>query len=266
MRTWDRETQHGPLSGRIGAMASTSDQPTVLAVQNTPDGGPGRLRTWLEDAGVAVEVIAAHADETLPEHLRHQGLIVLGGGMLPDDDQRGPWLPRTRELTRQALEHEIPMLGICLGGQLLAHVAGGRVEGNHGPPEYGSTQIELRPEAGTDRVFADLPPIVSAIEHHVDAITSIPSGTVWLAQSERCPYQAIRVGECAWGTQFHPEATVENVRRWEPSGVREAGFNPDELIARAQADEEAATAVWRRLAGRFADLVKSVPVASVGGG
>ncbi len=240
-------------------MTLTSEQASVLVVQNEPDGGPGRVADWLVEADVGVEVIDAYGDGVLPEWLEHQGLIVLGGGMLPDDDQRGHWLPRTRELTRQALDRHVPMLGICLGGQLLAHVAGGRVEGNHGLPEYGSTRIELRPAADDDPLFSVLPAVVTAIEHHVDAITSVPADVVWLAESERCPYQAIRVGDCAWGTQFHPEATVENVRRWDNSAIRQAGFDRDELIDRAEADHAASTAAWRQLIAQFAAVVKSAP-------
>jgi GMP synthase (glutamine-hydrolysing) len=236
-------------------MIDAAARPTALVVRNQPNGGPGRVGAWLEAAGVRLEVVEAYAGEPLPTRLRHAGLLVLGGGLLPDEDENGAWLPATRELTRQALDARVPMLGICLGGQLLAHVAGGTVRGNHGLPEFGSTPIRLRIPAAGDPLFGGLPATVPAIEHHVDAITALPPGATWLARSEHCPYQAFRVGDRAWGVQFHPEATAESVRRWRPEDVRAAGFDHDDLIARAESDQPASTAAWQAVTERFAALL-----------
>ncbi|HET6635458.1 MAG TPA: type 1 glutamine amidotransferase [Streptomyces sp.] len=226
----------------------------VLAVQHTPAGGPGRFGDWLQERGLRLEVLRPFDGDVLPERPEDRALLVLGGGYLPDDDARAPWLPRTRALVRAALEHGTPVLGICLGGQLLAHVAGGTVRGEHGAPEAGSTVLSLRPEAAGDPLFGGLPQQVRAIEHHVDAITELPPGARWLMHSERCPYQAFRCGERAWGVQFHPEATAANVARWDQDRLRAQGFDPEELLRTAQREEAASEAVWRQLADRFADV------------
>jgi GMP synthase-like glutamine amidotransferase len=103
-------------------------RPSVLIVQNTPAGGPRRLAGWLTAEDLEVDVVVASGGTPLPETLGHDALIVLGGGYMPDDDHRAPWLAQTRALATQALEQGRPMLGICLGGQLLALVADGMAE------------------------------------------------------------------------------------------------------------------------------------------
>lgn len=222
----------------------------VLIVQHSRTGGPGRLGEWLEAEGLKLEVVHAHAGEPLPARLDHAALVVLGGGYLPSDDERAPWLPATRSLVRQAIDTAVPYFGICLGGQMLAEVAGGEVRGNHGEPENGSTPVTFLADAAGDPLFHDAPAVVPAIEHHKDAITALPPGAAWLARSESCPYQALRVGERAWGVQFHPEVSPERIRGWEVDG-----FDPAEVYARAVADEPVSTPVWRAMAGRFARLV-----------
>ncbi|EHN78117.1 type 1 glutamine amidotransferase [Streptomyces coelicoflavus] len=227
----------------------------LLVVQNHRGGGPGRFGDWLRADGVSTDVVHAYAGAPLPRRPGHDGVLVLGGGYLPDDDVRAPWLAPTRALVARAVERGVPVFGICLGGQLLALVAGGTVRGAHGEPEVGSTPLTLRPEAGDDPLFRGLPERVTAVEHHVDAVTALPPGATWLMASERCPYQAFRVGERAWGVQFHPEAGADRVRSWDAGRLRARGLDPVELSRRAELDEPAAGAVWREVARRFAAVV-----------
>lgn len=222
----------------------------VLVVQNSRSGGPSRWGTWMEEAGLRLDVVHAYDGAPVPDRLEHDAMIVLGGGYLPGDDHRAPWLAPTRKLVAQALADEVPLFGICLGGQMLAEVAGGEVTADAGAPENGSLPVTIRPEAAGDPLFHGLPGVVPAIEHHVDAITALPPGAVWLAETERCPYQAFRVGGRAWGVQFHPEVLPARIREW-----RADGFDPDEVYARAVADEPVSTPIWHQVARRFADLV-----------
>ncbi|MEV4178999.1 type 1 glutamine amidotransferase [Nonomuraea sp. NPDC049709] len=222
----------------------------ILVVQNSRSGGPGRVGDWLAEAGLELDVVLAHEGAPLPARLEHDAMIMLGGGYLPDDDDRAPWLRDARRLMGQALAEGVPLLGICLGGQMLAQVAGGEVTGDTGAPENGSLPLTIRPEAAADPLFHGLPPVVPAIEHHKDAITRLPAGAVHLAETESCPYQAFRMGERAWGVQFHPEVLPARIRAW-----RADGFDPAEVYARAVADEPLSTPVWHRVTGRFAALV-----------
>ncbi|GAA2537070.1 type 1 glutamine amidotransferase [Streptomyces fimbriatus] len=150
----------------------------MLVVRNTPAGGPGRVGSWLREAGLRLEVVRACAGEPLPGLLEHRALVVLGGGCLPYEDERAPWLPALRRLTGQALQEATPTPGVCPGGQLLAHVAGGTAKGRHGEPEYGSTPVRLRADARGDALFGGLPAVTPAIERHVDAITDLTGSRV----------------------------------------------------------------------------------------
>ncbi len=230
---------------------------TVLVVQNGPQGGPRRVGRWLEEAGLTLRVAHGYAGDPVPEEPGgHAAVLVLGGGYMPDEDDRAPWLKPTRALVAAALETSIPVLGICLGGQLLAQVAGGDVAAQSGIPEFGSTPLTLRPEAADDPLFHGLPAGVSAIERHVDVITALPPGARWLAESRDCPYQAFRVGDRAWGTQFHPEVPAERLAAWDPEPLRRRGLDPEELSRRARAAEPVAEAAWHTVTRRFAAVVR----------
>src|SRR5690606_25580394 len=148
----------------------------VLVVQNSRSGGPSRWGAWMEEAGLRLDVVHAYDGAPVPDRLEHDAMIVLGGGYLPGDDHRAPWLAPTRKLVAQALADEVPLFGICLGGQMLAEVAGGEVTADAGAPENGSLPVTIRPEASGDPLFHGLPGVVPAIEHHVDAITALPPG------------------------------------------------------------------------------------------
>ncbi|MDB1089169.1 type 1 glutamine amidotransferase [Streptomyces sp. ACA25] len=226
----------------------------ILVVQNTPEGGPQRFGEWLTDAGAALEVVHGYAGAAVPSRPRHDAVVVLGGGFMPDDEVRAPWLKPTRALVGEAVGRGIPVFGICLGGQLLAQVAGGTVTADAGAPELGSVPLTLRAEAGNDPLFHGLPRSVPAVQRHVDAVTALPPGAHWLARSARCPYQAFRVGSRAWGVQFHPEVPADRLRHWDAESVRRHGFDPEELHRGAMAAEPAAVRAWRTVARRFARL------------
>ena len=230
----------------------------VLVVENSPTSGLRRFESWWAEDGLELNIVRAHA-EPLPELDSFAALVLLGGGMMPTDDAKSPWLPRERALASTALEDGVPLLGICLGGQMLAVVAGGEVRESHGLPEAGSTPLALLPAAAADPLFAGLPGEVRAMEHHKDAITALPPGAVWLARSERCPYQAFRLGECAWGLQFHPEVPGARVAQWDRQALVDDGFDPDALARRAEADEPTSAPIWRRFATAFAKVVAGTP-------
>jgi GMP synthase-like glutamine amidotransferase len=134
-------------------------------------------------------------------------------------------------------------------------VAGGTVRAHHGAPESGSVPIHLRADAHSDALFSTLPATTTAIANHVDAITELPPNATWLARNDQCPYQGFRVGDAAWGVQFHPEADAARVRRWDPDQLRAKGFDPEQVYARALADEPASAAAWQAFTQRFANLV-----------
>ncbi|MDE9366792.1 type 1 glutamine amidotransferase [Luteipulveratus sp. YIM 133132] len=240
-----------------------STQQTVLLVQNAEGSGPGRLVEWITEAGLRPVVLRADAGEPVPtEPGTHAAVVLLGGGLLPDDDARAPWLEAERTLARTCLRTRTPLLGICLGGQLLAVVAGGRVAADHGKPEKGVTGVHIRADARDDPLLGALRGSVPAVESHRDAITALPQDAVWLASSERCPYQAFRLGAAAWGLQMHPEVHADRIASWDPADVRELGFDPEEVTARARSQSDLLEATWSGVLRRFLVLA-GTPLSTV---
>ncbi|WGW11253.1 type 1 glutamine amidotransferase [Saxibacter everestensis] len=231
--------------------------PRILVVQNSAGSALRRFGEWWAEDGLAVDIVRAFDGDAIPDLGGYHALVLLGGGLMPDEDDRAPWLPREREVTREALQAGLPLLGLCLGGQLMAHVAGGKVQAKHGLPENGSTELTRLPEAENDALFGPLPRSFQAIEHRVDSITELPPDAVWLASSERCPIQAFRLGNAAWACQFHPEVGADRVQAWDREELAEQGFDPDDIVRKAVAAEPVSEPQWRAFAQRFADLVKS---------
>lgn len=228
--------------------------PRVLVVLNDPDSTPGRIPEWLPEFGLTPEVVPG---PELPESLAgYAGLILLGGGLMPDDDEHYPFLVRERALAEKALAGGVPALGICLGGQLLAHISGGQVVEKSGQTERGMCRLEVLPEAADDPVFGQFAGgALDMIEHHQDSITvAPPTGTV-LVSTDICPVQAFRLGDVAWGLQFHPEAFPERVATWDADKLRAQGVDPDALAADAMARAPKNEAQARAVFGAWAGLV-----------
>ena len=141
----------------------------------------------------------------------YDAVFVFGGHMNVDDEREHPWLVDEDTLLRRLVEHRTPLLGVCLGGQLLAKAMGADV-GPSPEPERGFVRVELTDAAADDAVFGSLPREFDAFQLHNYAF-DVPPGAAELARSRVCA-QAFRVGESAWGLQFHPEVRVEQVERW----------------------------------------------------
>jgi GMP synthase (glutamine-hydrolysing) len=141
----------------------------------------------------------------------YAGVLVFGGSMHADQDDHHPWLQEETLLLQRLLDQHVPLLGVCLGAQLLARAA-------HAPvfpsstPEIGWFPVELTEEARDDALLSRLPERFDAFQWHYYT-HGLPACAVELARSEVCT-QAFRLGECAWGVQFHPEVTLEQVETW----------------------------------------------------
>jgi GMP synthase-like glutamine amidotransferase len=224
-----------------------------------PDGGhSGLLRDAAAAAGHELVEWTPGAGEPMPGALGDfDGVAVFGGGMNLADQGRLPWLTGEVELLRDALERRMPVLGICLGAQLLASAHGGLVERSTTGPEIGPGLVARRDAADTDPLFRHVPYLPDVVQWHSDEITELPLGAVLLAASTRYPHQAFRLGDRAWGLQFHIECDPEMLAAWARSDsavLDELGYDP-ELVVAATADilgdvEES----WQPLAARFASL------------
>jgi GMP synthase (glutamine-hydrolysing) len=188
--------------------------PTILVVQPDAEDPPERLGEWLQRDGFDVRVIRPYQGDPVPARLEEDALVVLGGDMSATEVAGYPWLTDIMRLMGSAVAGASPTLGICLGGQLLAASLGGRVESGANGMEAGTVHIHPTAEAGSDPLFGRLPWPVRMITMHRDAITELPPGAVWLAESNPYPHQAFRVGAVGWGVQFHPEVSAATYAQW----------------------------------------------------
>lgn len=226
----------------------------MLVVQPSPSDPVGRLGTWLQDAGLELEVVDA---PDFPDAIDgYAGLVVMGGPMGATDDHDVAWLPRLRALLRAAVTAQVPVLGVCLGGQLLAAAHGGRVVRDPDGPEIGAQLVAKRSAAATDPLFRSLPITPDVIQWHFDTIGTLPPGAVHLASSPACENQAFRLGRVAWGLQFHIETTPAAVQAWADQDAGQlAGYDLDAVVARAAAVHPDLAEVWRPFAESFAGVV-----------
>lgn len=185
----------------------------VLVLQHVPRETLGSLESVLRQAGLTwhyVELFAGVPDRLELEQA--SGLIVLGGPMNVDQTDRYPFLAPEVRWIRQAVEGSLPVLGICLGSQLLAKAFGARVFPNP-VKEVGWYEVELTPAAAEDSLFAGCPPRPIVFQWHGDTF-DLPPEAVLLATSPLCRHQAFRIGRRAYGLQFHIEMTAELIDTW----------------------------------------------------
>lgn len=179
------------------------------------------------------------------------GVISMGGPMSAND--RHPGLARELSLLASAVELKRPMLGVCLGAQLLAKATGALVYRNP-VKEVGWYPVHFRPEAGEDALFAGISSPQTVFHWHGETF-DLPSGSVWLASSAVCAHQAFRLGEHAWGLQFHLETSPVMIAQW----LREDAMEGDLREVVEPVDPERHAAAQRELArtvfGRWAGLL-----------
>jgi GMP synthase (glutamine-hydrolysing) len=146
----------------------------------------------------------------------YDAVIAFGGGMQADEDEHYPWLTPAVDMLAEGVETGIPTLGLCLGGQMLARAAGGAV-GPAAQAEWGFDEVQLTDAGHRDALFAGRPQTLRVYQWHSYAF-DLPPGAVALARSPVC-LQAFRVGELAWGLQWHPEVTAQTALAWSEVAV-----------------------------------------------
>jgi GMP synthase-like glutamine amidotransferase/SAM-dependent methyltransferase len=223
----------------------------VLIVEHMPQEGPYAIGVALEAAGLSVRACRTWAGDPVPDSLGGAAaLVVMGGPAAAYEDFPG----RTAELAllRATLEAEVPVLGVCLGAQLLAEAAGGRARPGSGP-QIGWGEVRTAPAAHTDPLFAHAPGRLRVLHWHGDTM-DLPAGATLLASCDRYPVQAFRIGGSAWGLQFHLEVDKAAVDAFAAAFPDEAATAPD-LLASAPGHLAALAPQRDAVFARFATLV-----------
>lgn len=229
-------------------------RPRVTVIQNYARAPLNRFAGWLGD--LDVRTVRAFDGEPVPP-VAGEGLLVLGGRMNAYADVVAPWLPATRRLIADSVAADVPVLGICLGHQLLAVATGGEVTlGTPEDREAGLVDVTWNREASADPLLGGVAGgSGSSYQYamHTDAVTHLPPGAVHLAGSAQYAVQAIRVGS-AVGVQFHPEASPAVVRQWA-EGNGSSGMSSVAAAVSAEHDDDVAR-VGRSIAESFGAAVR----------
>jgi GMP synthase (glutamine-hydrolysing) len=246
----------------IGVLEPAWDIPAmrVLAIGHQRDAGPGVFAEAAAAAGDELEHWWIAEAAAPPRELAdYDAVMTFGGAMNVDEEDRHPWLASEKALLAELLEHETPLLGVCLGAQLVSAAAGGEPR-RASEPEIGWFRIDVTREGAADPLTAGLEPGFEAFEWHSYECNP-PPGTTLLASTPLCG-QAFRFGPAAWGIQFHAEVTPEIAAGWiddyrsDPDAVR-IGLDPEALRAATRARIEAQTKLGAELCGRFLAAARS---------
>jgi len=234
----------------------------VLIWRHVPGQSVGSTADILHAAGLATTIW--DVAETLPEDFdphHWAGVVVMGGPMSVTQCCELPFLQREIQWLRLALQHKTPILGLCLGGQLLAKSLGAKVAPNP-EPEVGWHSVELTSAGEMDPLLSDTPSPALVCQWHGDTF-ELPAGAVLLASSPVCRHQAFRFGSLAWGFQFHPEVNGELLAAWMARAKLGERCCPDAALEHRIREESArfmstAQILGRRIIGRFGKLCKEV--------
>ena len=227
----------------------------ILVFQHSDLSTPGRLGLTLRDHGHKLRVVRPDRGEHVPPDLDGvTGVVSLGGPQNVDEHRaaptRWPWLEQEMALLREAHRRQLPVIGLCLGSQMMAAALGGAVTPMPAGPEMGFCPLNVLPAGQTDTALAGIAWASRTFQVHGREVSTPPPGAVVLASSPVCKVQAWRAGLRTYGFQFHFECdrqAIDAFIRDDAADFRKAGLTPEQ--ATRQADEHYAS--YARLADRL---------------
>ena len=183
----------------------------ILVIQHSPLDHPGVMCRYMAEDGIDWDPIDVFSGQPIPPLDGYDALIIMGGPQQTDQETEHPWLVEEKNFIRRAVSQESkPVLGICLGSQLIAEAMGGRV----GPmelSEIGVLDVETAAEAAGDALLSGLRVPAKALQWHLYGVMDLPPGAQHLMHSEAWKNQAFRVGRLSYGLQFHMELSADMV-------------------------------------------------------
>ena len=230
---------------------------SVWVLQHTPSENLGTIEGVLRCHQVGFNYIETHIGKSVPAEMADKaGLIVMGGPMGVYEQAKYPFLRNEMHLIESALALGSPMLGVCLGSQLLAAVLGAEVKKGE-KKELGWHAVTVTDFAAHDPLFTGVRPEFWPFHWHGD-VFSLPQQAVSLASSHQTPCQAFRYGKNAYGILFHLEVTEEQITQMLTDFVeelREAGGNANEIAQQAPQHLPALQAIAGQVFGRWASAL-----------
>lgn len=231
----------------------------ALAIVHQEDAGPGVFTDEMRERGVELDewVLSQRGAGPPLEIAEYDAVLTFGGAMHADHEDRHPWLRFEKDFLTAMIDDRMPVLAVCLGNQLLAEAAGGSAR-RASEPEIGWCEVEITDEGKADPLIGPLAPTFTAFQwHSYEALP--PAGAPILARSPVCA-QAYRVGEAAWGIQFHAEVSAGDAEAWvddyrsDEDAVR-IGLDPDALRTETREKIGDWNRLGRELCGRFLEVM-----------
>jgi GMP synthase-like glutamine amidotransferase len=236
----------------------------VLVLQHIACEPPGAFEDVLVAAGATIHRVELDEGDQLPHWQDFVAIVAMGGPMSVNDDAELPWLTAEKHAIAEAVRAGVPYWGSCLGVQLLAAALGGRVYAGT-QPEVGVLPVTLTDEGQADPLFAGIPAEFLTLQWHGDTF-DVPEDGVLLASSPAFPNQAFRVGQAAYGVQFHVEVTDRMAREWAevPAYAEYADRvlgtgGIDRLMADFEAARDGMLDIGRRMFERWVEIAVAVP-------
>jgi GMP synthase (glutamine-hydrolysing) len=231
--------------------------PVIACLHNLQDAFTGHAGVAMRAAGAVLDERRLRDGDPLPRLDEVDGIVGFGGEQSVVDIDRDPLLLAEAELLRAAVERCVPVLGVCLGGQLLAHALGGSVR-RLPRRMIAWTPLAALPAATGDPVLGALPEGAMALHWNEDGFEP-PPGAVELLRRPGATCEGFRVGDCAWGVQFHAEVDDETLggwyRDWGAAGLAAAGVSEPEARAADGRHMPGQAALSDALFGGFARAV-----------
>lgn len=232
--------------------------PELLVLEHTAGAGASAFTEVLDTRATITpwRRVEVEGPEDIPDDLTDvAGLVVMGGTMSATDPEALPWMPAELELLRRAVEAEVPVLGVCLGAQLLAAAHGGRVE-QRSAPEIAYLPLTRTPDAAGDPVLGGWQDGAAPLFLHEDEVVDLPEGAVALLDGSEGT-AGWRLGS-AWAVQFHPEVDADQLAGWFELDtlarlLDRAGVDGEQLLEEARTRDRSIVPIGRALIGRFID-------------
>lgn len=185
----------------------------ILFIKHINIEGPETMSTFFKNKGFQLKTVELQEGSLLPENLSGIDAVVsLGGPMNVYEEDKYPFLMAEHKFLQSVVAQKVPFLGICLGSQLLAKACEATV-GKSPEKEIGFFPVHLTEKGKIDPLFAGVAGKIDVFQWHED-MSQVPRSAELLAASEGCPHQAVKVGPCAYGLQFHIEVTEPAIRDW----------------------------------------------------
>ena len=232
--------------------------PRVLVLQHADPEHPGLIANAVSAAGASIEIVRGDLGQEAPVSLEgYSGLVIMGGPQSVYEEDRFPYLRTEKMLARQAIDNNIPTIGVCLGSQIIANVLGSDVHpGSH--MELGWKDVRCSVEIANDPVLSPLPPTVTPLHWHGD-VYDLPNGATSIGSSQMTPVQGFTYGDNVYALLFHLEMTEQQIIDMAdlfPEDIRRGGYEPETLLSetpvRAAAIRETGTEIFTR----WANLLK----------